>query len=195
MGTNSYVFQVPTFYGKSGNNHRRIGRQETASTESSNGVGFGSLDKSSLASGHGGSLTGVIPPKKRGRSIAVFKKWISLEVVVPKNQWKSACRPIKLTMKPIFLSWRYDEWILFETTTSDRWFQNVQSRHQKKILLFLKNSILLEEIRRENRLLSTKPYQNVGIFEPYQRLWELAGFLVAINGHVSYWIKPPPRIW
>ena len=46
----------------------------------------------------------VIPPKKRGRSIAVFKKWISLEVVVPKNQWKSACRPIKLTMKPIFLS-------------------------------------------------------------------------------------------
>jgi len=70
-------------------NHRRIG----ASTESSNGVGFGSLDKSSLASGAtAGFLTGLFPPKKRGRSIAVFKKWISLEVVVPKNQWKSAFR-------------------------------------------------------------------------------------------------------
>ena len=194
MGTNSYVFQVPPFMGNQETTIEELDAKKQHQRSHPMESALDHWTNPRLLPATAGSNR-VIPPKKRGRSIAVFKKWISLEVVVPKNQWKSACRPIKLTMKPIFLSWRYDEWILFETTTSDRWFQNVQSRHQKKILLFLKNSILLEEIRRENRLLSTKPYQNVGIFEPYQRLWELAGFLVAINGHVSYWIKPPPRIW
>ena len=194
MGTNSYVFQVPPFMGNQETTIEELDAKKQHQRSHPMESALDHWTNPRLLPATAGSNR-VIPPQKRGRSIAVFKKWISLEVVVPKNQWKSACRPIKLTMKPIFLSWRYDEWILFETTTSDRWFQNVQSRHQKKILLFLKNSILLEEIRRENRLLSTKPYQNVGIFEPYQRLWELAGFLVAINGHVSYWIKPPPRIW
>lgn len=135
MGTNSYVFQVPPFMGNQETTIEELDAKKQHQRSHPMESALDHWTNPRLLPATAVFQPGYPPTKGCGLAVSLMD---FLRSSGTKNQWKSAFRPKKLTMKPIFLSWRYDEWTLFETTTSDRWFKMCKAGIRRRYCCFSK---------------------------------------------------------